>query len=330
MKNSIKIFCLSAVVSMQFLASCTNNVDSNEPLPLPPVGAYNSSDEVNANNLIAKWSFENSVADSKGGLVGVPKNATYVAGAKGQAFQGSSTQERYVVYNNATAVGALSSFSFSFWMKSGQTVPDGGAPGQGKGIQGIFSLVNPAGFWGGLNLFLENPDGSKPNTLRLKMGIENKRAGVAWGGQGPIFNIEGAIDTWIQVVLTYDATASKYTVYKNGEKGTNSIYGTPYGPYANLNGSCILYGDNPGGPDGSNGNPSSAPLYGALVFNTPNLSQLVIGSNQFSTSPSLTTTHGDEGWATDYAGALDELRIYKSALTSSEVNALFKLEKTNR
>jgi hypothetical protein len=25
---------------------------------------------------------------------------------------------------------------------------DGGAPGQGKGIQGIFSLVNPAGFWG--------------------------------------------------------------------------------------------------------------------------------------------------------------------------------------
>jgi hypothetical protein len=34
-------------------------------------------------------------------------------------------------------------------------IPDGGAPGQGKGIQGIFSLVNPAGFWGGLNLFLK-------------------------------------------------------------------------------------------------------------------------------------------------------------------------------
>ena len=32
MKNSIKIFCLSAVFSMQFLASCTDNVDSNEPL----------------------------------------------------------------------------------------------------------------------------------------------------------------------------------------------------------------------------------------------------------------------------------------------------------
>jgi len=330
MKNNIKIVGLITAFTLQLLISCTNNVDSNEPLPLPPVGAYNSSDEVNAANLIAKWSFENTVNDTKGGLIGVGKNPTYAAGVKGQAFQGSSAQERYAVYNNATAVGAISSFTFSFWMKSKQTVPDGGAPGQGKGIQGIFSLVNPAGFWGGLNLFIENPDGARPNTLRLKMGFENKRAGVAWGGQGPMFYIDGAIDTWIHVVLTYDAATSKYTVYKNGEKGTSSIYGTPYSPFTNLFGSCILYGDNPGGPDGSNGNPSSAPLYGALVFNTPNLSQLVIGSNQFSTTPSLTTTHGDEGWATDYAGALDEFRIYKSAMTSSEVISLYKLEKTNR
>ena len=328
MKNSIKIFCLTTVFSMQLLTSCSDNVDTNEPLEYPPIGSYNTSDDVNAVNLIAKWSFENSIADTKGGLTGTGKNVAYTEGIKGQAFQGSKVQERYAVYNNATAVGALSSFSFSFWMKSGQTVPDGGAPGQGKGIQGIFSLVNPAGFWGGLNLFLENPDNARPNTLRLKMGIENKR--VAWGGQGPIFNIDGAIDTWIQVVLTYDAVTSRYTVYKNGEKGTTSIYGTPYGPFTDLNGSCILYGDNPGGPDGSNANPNNAPLYGALVFATPNLSQLVIGSNQFSTSPSLTTTHGDEGWATDYAGLLDEMRIYKSALNASEVVALYKLEKTNR
>ena len=328
MKNSIKIFCLTTVFSMQVLTSCSDNVDTNEPLEYPPIGSYNTSDDVNAVNLIAKWSFDNSIADSKGGLTGTGKNVAYTEGIKGQAFQGSKAQERYAVYNNATAAGALSSFSFSFWMKSGQTVPDGGAPGQGKGIQGIFSLVNPAGFWGGLNLFLENPDNARPNTLRLKMGIENKR--VAWGGQGPIFNIDGAIDTWIQVVLTYDAVTSRYTVYKNGEKGTTSIYGTPYGPFTDLNGSCILYGDNPGGPDGSNANPNNAPLYGALVFATPNLSQLVIGSNQFSTSPSLTTTHGDEGWATDYAGLLDEMRIYKSALNASEVVALYKLEKTNR
>jgi hypothetical protein len=160
------------------------------------------------------------------------------------------------------------------------------------------------------------------------MGIENKR--VAWGGQGPIFNIEGAIDTWIHVILTYDAATARYSVYKNGEKGSNSIYGTPNSPFTDLTGSCILYGDNPGAPAGSNANPSSAPLYGAIVFGTPNLSQLVIGSNQFSTSPSLTTTHGDEGWATDYAGLLDEMRIYKSALSPSEVVALYKLEKTNR
>lgn len=330
MKNNIKIFCLTTVFSIQLLTSCSDNVDSNEPLPLPPVGAYNSADEINGDNLIAKWSFENSVEDTKGNLPGVAKNVAYVPGVKGQAFEGSNMQERYAIYDNATAVGALSSFSFSFWMKSGQTVPDGGAPGQGKGLQGIFSLINPAGFWGGLNLFLENPDATMPNTLRLKMGIENKRPGVAWGGQGPMFYIDGAIDTWIQIVLTYDATTSTYTVYKNGEKGTNSIYGTPYGPFTGLNGSCVIYGDNPGGPAGSNANPNSAPLYGDLVFATPNLSQLVIGSTQFSTTPSLTSVHGDEGWATDYAGLLDELRIYKTPLTPSEVSALYKLEITNR
>ncbi|WP_264563873.1 LamG domain-containing protein [Flavobacterium sp. N3904] len=327
MKN-IKMIVLVMAVALQLFVGCSDNLDSNEPLPYPPIGTYNTSDEVNADNLIAKWSFDNTIDDTKGGLKGIGTNVAYAEGVKGQAYQGSNTQERYAIYNNATAVGALSSFSFSFWMNSGQTVPDGGSPGQGKGIQGIFSLVNPAGFWGGLNLFLENVDNSKPNTLRLKMGIENKR--VAWGGQGPIFNIDGSLDTWIHIVLTYDDVTAKYTVYKNGAIGTNSIYGTPYGPFTNQNGYAVLYGDNPGGPDGSNANPNAAPLYGALVFATPNLSQLVIGSNQFSTTPSLTTAHGDEGWATDYAGLLDEFRIYKTALTPSEVNALYKLESSNR
>ena len=131
MKHILKIFCLATVTSIALLTSCSEDVDSNEPLDYPPIGSYTSSDEVNATNLIAKWSFDNSIADSKGGLTGVGKNVAYTTGIKGQAFQGSNSQERYAIYNNATAVGALSSFSFSFWMKSGQTVPDGGAPGQG-------------------------------------------------------------------------------------------------------------------------------------------------------------------------------------------------------
>jgi hypothetical protein len=67
----------------------------------------------------------------------------------------------------------------------------------------------------------------------------------------------------IQVVLTYDAVTEIHSYKKRRKKGTTSIYGT-HGPFTDVTGSCILYGDNPGGPDGSNGNPNNAPLYGAL------------------------------------------------------------------
>ena len=227
-------------------------------------------------------------------------------------------------------------------MNASQTVPDTGTPEQGKGAQGIFSLVNPTAFWGGLNLFLENVDANNPTKLRVKMGIENQRSGVVWMGQGPIFNVE-SINSWVHIVLTYDAATSRFSAYKNGELGgVNTLSGLPYGLFGST-ASNILYGNDPGGPGpvgdypadptalpGSNGNPNNAPLYGALSFGTTPLTKMVIGSHQFTTTPSLTSTHGIEPWSTTYAGMLDEFRIYKSALTLSEANALFQLESANR
>ncbi|HLA54592.1 MAG TPA: LamG-like jellyroll fold domain-containing protein [Flavobacterium sp.] len=341
MKKNAKNTFLAMSAMALILAGCSS--DDNDGTPdLPPIGGYDNSDEVAAANLVAKWSFENDLKDSKNNIAGVGTLAGYSVGKKGQAFQGSSTEARYAIYNGETAVGAVSSFSLAFWMKAGQTVPDGGTPGQGKGAQGIFSLVNPDGFWGGLNLFLENPDDNNPTKLRIKMDIENKRTGVVWQGQGPIFNV-ASIDTWVHIVLTYDAATSRFSAYQNGELGAvNSLSGVPYGLFGTT-ASNILYGNDPGGPGpvgdyptdpaatpGSNGNPNSAPLYGALEFATPALSQVVIGSHQFTTTPSLTTVHGTEPWSTTYAGALDEFRIYKSALTLAEVNALFLLESANR
>jgi hypothetical protein len=53
---------------------------------------------------------------------------------------------------------------------------------------------------------------------------------------------------------------------------------------------------------------------------------MVFGTVQFMTTPSLTTTHGAEPWASFLTGQLDEVRVYNKALTEAEVQALIVLQ----
>jgi hypothetical protein len=54
------------------------------------------------------------------------------------------------------------------------------------------------------------------------------------------------------------------------------------------------------------------------------------GAFQFQTDPPLTHAASAQSWATNFAGKLDEFRIYDRALTGQEVSALFQLEKQGR
>ncbi len=315
---------LALGIAFTTLISCGSDDDDTPTTPtLPPIGGFASSDAVGAADLVAKWSFENNITESKNNLAGTPTGVSYVAGAKGQAWDGSATTARYAVFNGANAIGALNNFTFSFWMNSANTVPDAGVPGQGKGAQGIFSLVKPSEFWGAINIFLENPDDAFPNRLRLKLLAENKRAGVSFVGYGPIANIDNQINKWFHVAITYNATTSKMSIYVNGLPAT--IVSVPDTPTDGFVGSFIAYATDPGGL----ANPNNAPLWGNLDFGGT-FNQVVLGSHQFETTPSLTSSHGQEDWATSYVGKLDEFRIYKAALPPSDVGALYELEKAGR
>ena len=128
--------------------------------------------------LVAKFSFEDNLSDSRNNITGaVPNNVAYAVGAKGKAYDGSATQLRYAVANANSAITALNNFTISFWMKSANTVSPS-TPGQGKGAQGIFTIVRPTEFWGGINLYIENPDTAFPDRIRLKLGVENGRSAV--------------------------------------------------------------------------------------------------------------------------------------------------------
>jgi hypothetical protein len=316
MKSTLKIL---GVVALAFglSTSCSNNDD----VVLPPIGGYNTSDEVASANSVAKWSFDGSLTESKQNLTGTSTNTAFTTGKKGQALQGSLTQPRYAIYGAGTAIPALSSYTFSFWMNSdSMKINTTANPLQGYGAQGIFAYANPADFWGGINLFIENRNAADGDTLRVKLLVNNKRTGVVWQGQGPIFRVPGALNQWVHIALTYDAVSSRFTAYANGVVGGKME--VPYGPVPA--GTYIQYADNPGGL----ANPNSAPLYGAVQL--PVGAQMVIGSHQFTTTPALNTGGTQQPWATTYAGLLDEFRIYNKALSSDEVNAIFLLETAGR
>lgn len=318
MKKTIGFFFAGAVVlSAITMSSCKKS--SSDPT-LPPIGGFNNSDEVGAANLVAKWSFENSLTESKQNISGTGTNVAYTAGAKGQCWQGSSSQPRYAIYSAGTALPALSSYTFSFWMNSDTMKLPLADPTQGHGAQGIFALANTNDFWGGINLFMENRSPADNDTLRLKLLVNNTRTGVIWQGQGPILRIPNVRNTWAHVVLTYDASTSRFSGYVNGVLGGKME--VPYGPA--FGGSYIQYADNPGGLD----NPNGAPLYGAVQL--PAATQMVIGSHQFTTTPAMNTGGSQQSWATTYAGLLDEFRIFKSALSASDINALYQLEAAGR
>ncbi len=320
MKQTISYFFAGAMfISTLTMTSCKSS--SDDP-GLPPIGGYNSSDDVAAANSVAKWSFENNLTESKQGLVGVGTNVGYAAGKKGQAWQGSGSQARYAVYTSPAAFAAsLTSYSIAFWMNTDTMKLPLGVPTTGYGAQGLLAIVDEANFWGGVNLFIENRNPADNDTLKLKLDVRNIRTGVIWQGQNPILRIPNSRNTWVHVVLTYDGVSGSFSAYLNGALG-GKITDAPYGPYPNS--TYIQYASDPGGVT----NPNGAPVHGAIQL--PISTKLVIGSHQFTTTPALNTGGTQQSWATTYAGLMDEVRIYKSSLSSSDVSALYQLELAGR
>ena len=324
MKKNKYIFLFASVIASQFFVSCNNEtIDTiNAPIPYEKIGGYETSDDVAASSLVSKLSFENNLTDSKGAITGaVSTNVSYAPGKNGMAYDGSSSQHRYAVGNASTVITGLNDFTFSFWMNTANTVAPA-TPCQGKGAQGIFTVVNPTQFWGGLNVFLDNPDAANPNRILLKVDLENGRNGVVWHSQGITMFLDNSLNTWVHIVISYNSTTGKLTFYTNGDPSAN-VNRFPYAPAEGVIGSAQLYASDPGPADINN-----APLYGVFQMVGTN-GKIVFGTHQFDTNPPQ-NNGGPQDWATSYAGLLDEFRIYNAPLTANEVKALYLLEKDNR
>jgi hypothetical protein len=193
----------------------------------------------------------------------------------------------------------LKSYTISFWINSPVNT----------GAIGIFTLARTDDFWGNLDIYQDN--GGTGNKAVFKVHMFN--SAVPWGGQ--FIDTKVDFNSWIHIAATYDAASSVFNIYQNGSAiGVNSA-GNPA---------------NKIGPTLNGSDPSAPPVtpYGNLSFS--NATAMGFGAFQFQTDPPLTHAASAQSWATNFAGKLDEFRIYDRALTGQEVSALFQLEKQGR
>lgn len=285
MKNKFRIFgalLFGAVVMGGLLfTACSKDDDNNDNGKVDP-------STIATANLVAYMPFDDNALDKVGNLTPSQQpNVTYVVGRRGKAYQGADGA--YLRYNlpDNSKLKTLKSYTVAMWIKSpkvdGTPVPKVIEIGKSDDL-----------FWGNLTIMIERLTAPGADSLFFKLHF--KKVGVPWEGQWievkkSIFQV----NKWMHLVFQYDATTSKFMIYKDGAKV-----------------------EFPEAVENRYANDQQEPL-GDLNF--VNADVLNIGAWRPKTDSQAT----DE-WMGWFMGNLDELRVYDKALSATEVKALYDAE----
>jgi hypothetical protein len=294
MKKITSKFRLLAVAGAALtigISSCHKS--SSGPSGPTPIGGFVSSDSVEQANLIAYWPMDGNVNDVKGGANGTGVNVSYVTGVRGQAYQGAANG--YASFSPNAAMVGLKSFSVSLWYwQPAQPVSTPNTP------QGLFFLADAGG--ANPDIIVEN-EPYKPvsgDSLRFHAGLTFPKATNYKGFTMETFDT-AAIGKWVHFAMTYDGGSSTYVVYQNGQAMTNSS------AYGKLTSTILLNGPTGSAPQGNIDWSANPPVEGTIGTWAPGV---------YGVSPTL----GANG---NFTGKLDEIRLFKVALTAKEVAGLF-------
>ena len=160
-----------------------------------------------------------------------------------------------------------------------------------EGAQAVFMLPNTDDFWGNTFMLIDGP--ARKDSMLVKFHFAGNW--IEFSGNGTRANglnrLPDAYGKWKHVAFTYDAATSKFAAYLDGNK-------------LPLDASV------------TDRKKDGAPL-GPLKFN--NVSKFIIGGFQQHIGIS-----GDPAaWMKHYTGALDQFRIYTTALPESDIKELF-------
>jgi hypothetical protein len=285
-----KFFKINGALFIIMLSAVMMTASCKKSEPDPNAGKTDPSTIATA-NLIAYFPFDGNATESIASLTPtVQTGVTYVAGRRGQAYQGADLAHLLYTLPAASKMKSLKSFSIGLWFKSPLVTGD---------PEPIFFQIGKSDdlMWGNLTMVL-NRLNATADSLQFKAFF--LKSGVEWSGQNVAFtNKSFIINKWMHMIFEYDATTSKYKIFKDG----------------------VQVVTNTGVEDRKTGPaPAGVPL-GDLVF--ANADVINIGAWRPKTEGSAT-----DAWMGWFKGNLDELRVYDKALTNVEALALYEAEVT--
>lgn len=194
----------------------------------------------------------------------------------------------YVVYPSANDFKRVTSFTIAFWMKKNGPNPAGG------GTSFVFGLATSTDIWTRQDMFLEFEDAGNPSTAALAAAkFYVKDQWFEFTGARRIPNILD--NQWHHLAFVFDQATSTVSFYKDG--APLSIPGglpANFGKFNNNGGVMDL-------------NPSSGIVVG--------------GPGHFAVGKT------PDSWMGNFNGAIDQFRMYGSALSAADVAALYNGKK---
>jgi len=130
--NKILLKSLAVVLMSTAIISCGDDDSSS----LPPIGGYNSADEIGAADLVAYWPLNGNGIESKSNTSpSATVGTTYTTAVKGQ---GANLVNGYLAYPEISALSAsIPSMTISLWAKITNNGGEDGHPTM------MFSLTRP-------------------------------------------------------------------------------------------------------------------------------------------------------------------------------------------
>lgn len=299
--KTIKILAFSLMATSGMLLTSCGDDDSNGS-SLPPIGGYNNAGEVAAADLVAYWPLdgdgkENISGQMPTGTVG----ASYVPSIKGQSLVLTNGYLNYPALTKLSAT--MPSMTVSLWGKLTNNGGDDGHPTM------MFQLSKPGDWAGNINFMSETGwRTAASDTLVVKGYVKIKKDDGSENGQDIVNSPNPSADDlanghtgnanknggkWAHYVITWDASNGYFRLYANGKKISNA-------KYESRNGDMPL----------------------GLNFFTP--TRPIIGT--FATVIDGTP----DSWQRGMNGELDEIRVWKKALSESDINSLYELELAGR
>jgi hypothetical protein len=272
-----------------------NACKKDDDIVLPPIGGFANSNEVGANDLLAHFPCEDGKERITGTAPSESKNVTYGTGRKGK---GAILAEGFLAYPPmASLATSTGSYSMSAWVKIRNN----------KNSATMYASIARPGEWAGhFNLMSETGWFSATSDTLVAKGLlisnEGTPSSLSWQdsrnepakGGDQVFL--GASDTaWTHLVITWDATSNLFLVYGNNKKISNPEW-------------------------------ELRPGVGDLAFNSAT-NRMVLGAFNTNTASGGGTA---EAWQKPMKGSIDEVRVWKKALSPAEIDALYQLEKAGR